>query len=192
MTAKGKHMRRFQWATVPLILAVAASVSCGGGGDSSTGGSTTIYAGGFTPAEPNPGANSVSMFGSASSNIVTLAVNVAGTNDLSGASFDVTFDPAMAEFVNWSAGQLLEQGGHQVVYQLNSQQAGRVIVGISRTTVGTGANAGIPTAIILLRMRVTRAGSSTIAFENADLLNSGNPPAAKQGISFSGGTLTAS
>ena len=176
---------------IAIVLALTGSTSCGGGGDSgaSTNGGNTIYAGSFTPANPTPGANSVALAGSSNQNIVTLAVNVAGTNDVSGAAFDLTFDPAKAEFAGWSPGLLLEQGGHQVTYQMNSQQAGRVIVGVSRTTAGTGADAGIATPVVLLRMRVIGSGSSQIGFTNADLLNSATPPGAKSGISFSGGTL---
>jgi len=176
---------------IAIVLALVGSTSCSGGGDTaaSTGGGNTIYSGAFTPANPTPGANSVALSGSSNQNIVTLAVNVAGTDDVSGAAFDVTFDTSKAEFAGWSPGQLLEQGGHQVTYQLNSQQPGRVIVGISRTTLGSGADAGIATPVVLLRMRVIGSGSSQVGFSNADLLNSANPPAAKSGISFSGGTL---
>jgi hypothetical protein len=177
--------------TIATVLALAGSTSCGGGGDAapSTDGGNTIYSGSFTPDNANPGANAVALGGQGSQNIVTLAVNVAGTNDVSGAAFDLTFDPSKAEFAGWSPGLLLEQGGHQVTYQLNSQQSGRVIVGVSRTTVGSGANAGIATPVVLLRMRVIGSGNSQIGFANADLLNSASPPGAKSGISFSGGTL---
>jgi len=194
MRSKGESMRRLRLLTILLILATAASVSCGGGGDSAPGGGggTTIYSGSFTPDNANPGANTVSVAGSGNTNIVTLWINVSGTNDVSGAAFDVNFDPTMVQYAGWSPGQLLEQGNHQVTYQLNSQQSGRVIVGVSRTTAGTGANATVATPIIVLQFRVTRAGSSSLGFENADLLNSANPPVAKSGISFSGGTLTAS
>jgi len=194
MTAKGEFMRRIQaLLAIPMVLAVAASISCGGGGDSPSGtnNNTTIYSGTFAPDDPNPGANSVALSGSSNQNIVTLAVNVSGTNDVSGAAFDVTFDANKAEFAGWSPGLLLEQGGHQVAYQLNSQQAGRVIVGVSRTTVGAGASAGIATPLVLLRLRAIGAGNSPIGFSNADLLNAANPPATKSGISFSGGTLSA-
>jgi hypothetical protein len=190
---KEKTMRRFHWILIALFLTV--TVSCGGGsgggGVTGGGGGSTIYAGSFTPAEPNPGANSVSLMGSASSNIVTLAVNVTGTNDVFGGSFDLVYDPTMAEFANWAAGSLLESGGHQVSYQVNAQQAGRVIVGVSRTTIGAGADAGISTALVQLRLRVIEAGSSSVRIENADLLDSQNPPGPIAGIAFSGGTLSA-
>jgi len=187
-------MRRIHWtvAVTILSLTLAVTISCGGGGggDSSTGGGTTIVAADFTPLDLNPGANTVSAQGSASSNIVTLSVMVTGTSGVYGASFDLVYDPAVAEFAGYSPGNLLETGGQQVTYQVNAQQAGRVIVGVARTT-GVGVNAGVSTALIQLRLRAIHAGASQIRFENADLLNANNPPTEIVGIAFTGGTLTA-
>ena len=69
-------------------------------------------------------------------------------------------------------------------------EPGRVIVGVARTT-GVGVDAGVSTALIQLRLRAIRSGTATIRFENADLLNSNNPPTEIVGIAFTGGTLTA-
>jgi hypothetical protein len=144
----------------------------------------------FTPSDSNPGANTVSVMGSASSNIVTLNVMVTGTAGVYGAGFDLVFDPTMAEFAGYSPGNLLETGGQQVTYQINALQPGRVIVGVARTT-GTGIDAGVSTALIQLRLRAKQAGTTEVRFENADLLNANNPPSEIVGIAFAGGTLTA-
>jgi hypothetical protein len=96
----------------------------------------------------------------------------------------------VVEFAGWAPGNLLETGGQQVTYQVNAQQSGRVIVGVARTT-GVGIDAGVSTALIQLRLRATSAGTSAISFQNADLLNSNNPPTEIVGIAFTGGTLTA-
>jgi len=184
-------MRRIHWTVAIAILTLAMTISCGGGGgDSPGGGETNIFAADFTPTDLNPGANTVSALGSSSSNIVTLSMMVTGTSGVYGASFDLVYDPDVAEFAGWSPGNLLETGGQQVTYQVNAQQSGRVIVGAARTT-GVGIDAGVSTALIQLRLRVTAAGVSQIRFENADLLNSNNPPTEIVGIAFTGGTLTA-
>jgi hypothetical protein len=185
-------MRRKNWTVALAILTLTVTISCGGGGggDSPTGGGTTIVAADFTPTELNPGANTVSALGSSRSNIVTLSVMVTGTAGVYGASFDLVYDPTVAEFAGYSPGNLLESGGQQVTYQVNAQQAGRVIVGVARTT-GVGIDAGVSTALIQLQLRATSAGASAISFQNADLLNSNNPPTEIVGIAFTGGTLTA-
>jgi hypothetical protein len=184
-------MRRIHWTVAIAILTLAMTISCGGGGgDSPAGGGTTIVAVDFTPTDLNPGANTVSALGSSSSNIVTLSVMVTGTPGVYGASFDLVYDPDVVEFAGWSKGNLLETGGQQVTYQVNAQQSGRVIVGVARTT-GVGIDAGVSTALVQLRLRARAAGVSPIRFENADLLNSNNPPTEIVGIAFTGGTLTA-
>ena len=184
-------MRRIHWTVAIAILTLAMTVSCGGGGgDDSIGGGSDIVAADFTPTDLNPGANTVSALGSSSSNIVTLSVMVTGTAGVYGAAFDLVYDPGVVEFAGWSPGNLLETGGQQVTYQVNANQAGRVIVGVARTT-GAGIDAGVSTALIQLRLRATSSGTSPIRFENADLLNSNNPPTEIVGIAFTGGTLTA-
>ncbi|HXV75659.1 MAG TPA: cohesin domain-containing protein [Candidatus Polarisedimenticolaceae bacterium] len=180
---------------LPLLL-VTSLVACGGGGETSglsggPGGGSGILAGNFTPDNPDPGANTVSIHGSSNTNIVTLNVTVTGVTDVFGASFDVTYDPTMTEFVNWSPGSLLESNNQQVSYQINSQQAGRLVVGVARTTPSGGANAGISTGLVKLLFRVTQAGASQVRFERAGLLNSADPPQSIGGIVFAGGTLTA-
>ena len=141
-------MRRIHWTVAIAILTLTVTISCGGGGgDSSTGGGSTIVAADFTPTDLNPGANTVTVQGSASSNIVTLSAMVTGTAGVYGASFDLVFDPGVAEFAGHSPGNLLETGGQQVTYQVNAQQAGRVIVGVARTTgVGIAFTGGTLTA----------------------------------------------
>lgn len=178
-----------------VVMGVVLTLACGGGGGgdvvSGGGGGSTIVAASFTPEIASPGANNVSTVGSPNSNIVTVTVMVTGTSDVYGASFDLVFDPTVAEFVGWSPGTLLESGGRQVSYQVNSQLPGRVVVGASRTQPIGGADAGVSTGLIQLRLRANRAGTTSVRFENADLLDSQNPPQDIGGIQFSGGTLVA-
>lgn len=184
-------MSRIHWTVVIAITTLALTLACSGGGGNVP--TDEIIEPGeladFTPANPNPGANSVSVQGSVTSNIAVLSVMVTGTAGVYGASFDLIFDPDIAEFVGYLPGNLLEAGGQQVVYQVNAHHAGRVIVGVARTT-GTGIDAGVSTALIELRLRVKRLGVSPVSFEGAELLNSNNPPTEIVGIGFTGGTLT--
>jgi hypothetical protein len=175
-------------------LVIACLLGCGGGG-SGDGGPSNNYAGSFTPDTQSPGANTVYTTGTSGSgsnaSLVTVNVIVNDTADIYGASFDVTFDPSKAQFVNYSAGELLEFGGQSVSYQVNATTPGRLVVGVARTSGGLGVTVTDARILIRLTLRVTDAGASAVRFGNPALLNSQNPPTPKSGIAFFGGTLTA-
>jgi len=183
-------MRRF--GTIATWVLLVAVVGCGGGGSSPSPASN--FAGSFTPDAQNPGANTVYMTGTpgagSNASLVTLHVYVNDTSDVFGASFDLSFDPAMAQFVNWTAGQVLEFGGQSVSYQINASTPGRVVVGVARTSGGIGVTVPDAQALVHLTLRVTDVGSSSVQFTNPALLNSQNPPQPKTGVTFFGGTLT--
>ena len=181
----------------PVAVCLAIAVSCGGGGTSGSpipedpGGSTNL-AGGFTPEEANPGDGTVAMaLGAASGNLVTIEVNVTGVDNLFSADFNVTYDPQRAEFVNWSAGTILETGGNSPSYFLTATQPGTITVGATRTGGGSGGvDVGSSQTLIHLVFRVTEVGSSTLAFEQAALLDAQDLPQQIPGLSWYGGTLT--
>ena len=183
-------MHRF--LAIATAVMVALVVGCGGGGSGESG--SASFAGSFTPDLQSPGVNTVYMTGSAgagsTANLVTVHVYVSNTADIYGASFDLTFDPGMAQFVNWTRGQVLEFGNQPVSYQINASTPGRVVVGVARTTGGVGVTVPDAQALIHLTLRVTDAGSSAVGFSNPALLNSQNPPQPKTGVTFFGGTLT--
>jgi len=188
-------MRCFIVAAAALCL--AASLSCGGGGTSASpipedpGGSTGL-AGGFTPDQASPPDGSVAMaLGLVSGNLVTIEVNVTGVNDVFSADFDVTFDPQQADFVNWSAGTLLETGGNSPSYFLTATQPGTITVGATRTGGSSGGvDVGASQTLIHLMFRVTEVGSSAVAFQQAALLDARDLPQPIPGLSWYGGTLT--
>jgi Cohesin domain len=184
-------MDRYRALASWLLLAFVAG--CGGGGASESG-SASNFAGSFTPDAQNPGANTVYMTGTPGSgsnaNLVTVHVFVSNTSDVYGASFDLEFDPNMAQFVNWTAGQVLEFGGQSVSYQINASTPGRVVVGVARTSGGVGVTVPDEKPLIHLTLRVTDAGSTAVGFTSPALLNSQNPPQPKTGVTFFGGTLT--
>ena len=85
--------------TIVLSLALLAIVTaCGsGGGD---GGGEKNFTAGFTPDEPNPGADSVAMAESAAGGgQVLIDINITDTTTgVFGAAFTVTYDTSKATF----------------------------------------------------------------------------------------------
>jgi len=191
----GMVMRRYLASLAAVCLGVA--VSCGGGGTSESpvpgdpGGSTNL-AGSFTPTQADPGDGTVAMaLDGASGDLVTVAVNVTGVNDVFSADFEVTYDPQQAEFINWSAGTLLETGGNAPSYFLTATQAGLLTVGATRTGGGSGGvDVGASQTLIHLLFRVREPGASDLGFQRASLLDAQDPPQPIAGLSWYGGTLT--
>jgi len=187
-----------RWNVVMLAaICLGAAVCCGGGGTSESpipedpGGSTPL-AGSFTPELASPGDGTVAMaLGGASGNLVTVEVNVTGVDDVFSADFDVTYDPQQAEFVNWSAGTLLETGGNTPSYILTAVQPGLVTVGATRTGGSSGGvDVGASQTLINLLFRVTEPGASALTFQSASLLDAQDLPQPIPGLSWFGGTLT--
>jgi hypothetical protein len=183
-------LKRIFSMTALACLSVAAA--CGGGGGDSgvvSGGSSTITAS-FVAGETNPQAGSVSMAqDSVSGDVVTIRIRVTDTQGIYGAAFDVIYDPATTTYVGWAPGTLLEQGGNAPNYTVSSPQAGRVVVGASRTGNVSAVNA-VGTAVLLrLSFRARQTGSSPINFQAASLSDAQVPPQALLGIHWSGGLL---
>jgi len=173
-------MRRITLAA--LLLAALATASVGAAGTSSA------VAGGFRPDPIQPGRGSVSMVeGTRSEDVVTIRVSATGATDVFGAAFDVTYDPSGAEYVGWSRGTLLEQGGNAPNYTVARPRDGAVIVGASRTGPGGVTASGQP--IVSLSFRVRRRGAFPLAFRNAALYDSRKPPQPIGGIAWLAGSL---
>jgi len=187
-------MRRVGLVSSLVLFLVATA--CGGGGDRSAvpggpGGSSNL-AGSLTPDQPTPPPGSVSMQSAATSgNLVVVRFDVTDPSDVYGAAFDVVFDTAMAEYVTWAPGTLLESGGQSVAYQVSNASAGRVVVGASRSGSSSGATATGSQALITLTFRVIEAGTSTLGFQSATLLDSQSPPQPIPGTTWAGATLVA-
>jgi hypothetical protein len=178
-----------------FLAIVAAATACGGGGgggssDGGTagGGSQSPVSASFTPDEPAPGNNTVAMAESSRvGDLVTIRVNVVGVNGVYGAAFDVTFDSSKLDYVGWSAGTLLEQGGNAPNYSVVLSQAGQLVIGASRTG-NTGVNAS-GQSLVNLTFRVETTGTFPIAIENPALYDSQIPPQVIPGISWFAGSL---
>ena len=188
---------RLRDALTILLCAMLATLSAACGGGSGGGGGEAApapsFAGSFTPDTDTPGSQTVSMAqASTSGDLVTLEVNITDTVDVYGASFTVAFDPGAAQFIRRAPGSVLESGGEIVLYQHSVPQPGRLEVGVARIEDNPGADVSGTGALVTLTFRVTSAGTSTVSFENADLLNSQPPqPQPIPGLSWSGGTLVA-
>jgi hypothetical protein len=172
---------------------LSSAVACSGGGGAapvlSSGGSS--LAAGFAAAQP-PGPNKTTMGqGASSGDLVTVSVNVTDTNGIYGAAFDVTFDPARAQYVSWSRGALLETGGHTPTYQVDSSQAGTVVVAATRNGSVAAVNAVGTKNLINLTFRVTLAGDTPLTFGSPELFDGQVPPQAISGVSWFAGSLQA-
>ncbi len=178
--------------TFVLVVLASVAVACGGGGGGSTGGVVGPSGGPlsatFIPDQPSPGNQTVAMAaGSASGDAFTVLVNVTGVSDVYGAAFDVDFNPSYVDYVGYSAGSLLEQGGVVVNYTVASPQAGSVVVGASRTGNVPGVDVTTSQTLVRLTFRVKTQGSFPLTFGNAALLDSGVHPVA--GLIWYGGSL---
>jgi hypothetical protein len=176
-----------------LLAVLAVATSCGGGGGSSdggtVGGSQNNVVAAFTADEPSPPSSSVALAqGTATGNLVTVRVNVVGVNGVYGGAFDLTFDAAKVDYVSYSAGTLLEQGGNTPNYSVGVAQSGRLVVGASRTG-STAVNAS-GQAIVQVTFRVKQTGTSAVAIENMQLYGNQVPPQPIGGISWFAGSLS--
>jgi len=167
-------------------------VACGGGGggDVVRGPSSNLEAS-FTAAMTNPGANTVNMgAGTAADDHVTVRVRVTDTSGVYGAAFDLIYNPIMVEYIDWSPGSFLEQGGQTPNYTVQEQQPGRVVVGVSRTGNAGGATATGSPVLVDVVFRVIQAGNSNVTIQNGVLTNNQIPPGALSGIVWFGGYVT--
>ena len=182
-----------QVSRTSLLLVLAAAVAaCGGGGGGSGGGvvSPSLSAS-FLPDTPNPGANSVSMAeGAASGDVVTVQVRVTDTNDVYGAAFDVTWnDPSIAQYLGWSPGTLLEEGGNVPNYTVEGSVPGRVVVGAARSGNVSGVDVSGTRVLIALDFRLLRTALTPAVFTaNPQLYDSQLQPIA---VSWHAGSLQA-
>lgn len=188
-------------ALLITISALAAfSEGCGGGSSDGGllggGGGSTVVAANFTPEEPNPSSNTTAMApASSAGDTVTVAVNVTGTNGISSAGMDVTFDPAKVEWdpVDWSAGDVFPPCGGQLgdtLCLVSSPEPGRIVISLAPTghpppsidVSGTGT-------LVHLVFRATEVGNSSLGFENMALFDSSVTEI--PGVTWHGGTLVA-
>ena len=184
--------------SLAALMILVGTTACGGGSKSAAPinpggpGSNNLTAG-FTPSNPggsNTAGLQVAPGSSGGGGALTVQMGLEGTDDVFGASFDISFDPAMVEFVSWSEGTLLENQGTPF-YLVSAATPGRVVVGAALPGSSSGYDVNASEPLINLTFRMLQAGSAPLSIENASLDDSQSPPQAIPGINWFGGTLTA-
>jgi hypothetical protein len=175
-----------------LVACLALITACGGGGATATPeppvNSTNVVAS-FTPDQAAPGPSTVSMKqGTKSGDHVTVEVQVTDTGDVYGVAFDLVYDASNTTYTNWSAGSLLEAGGHNPTYQVGTAQPGRLVVAATRNAVA-GTDASGSKTIMKLTFRVEEAGAFPTTIQNGALYNDQSLQPVP-GINWFAGTLT--
>ncbi len=177
-----------------LILCVTACGSSGGDGGVAGGGPAPIPSGlaaTFTPAQSNPGPDTISLAtGATSGDEITLLVNVTNTDTVYGAAFDLLYDASRVTFRRYRAGTLLEQDGHTPFYQASTPVAGRLVVAATRQGNVPAVDVTGTDPLIELTFRVSTAGISDLSFIlSASLFDDNVPPEPLPSLSWYGGSL---
>jgi hypothetical protein len=185
-----------------IVALVAAALSCGGGGSSggTIGPGPNPVTASFVPDPNAPSPTSaltVTMAqGAASDDLVTVEVNVAGTSGVYGAAFDLVCDsqygcnPTKVEFVEPSAGSLLEQGSNAPNYTATATGVWPVVLGVSRSGAVPGIDVTTPKTLVNLAFRVKATGTFNLEVRNAALIDSAGQPI--PGVAWYAGSLQGS
>jgi len=124
----------------------------------------------FTPANGNPGANSVSLqLNATEANRLDLDVRLTTVDNVASMAFDLTYNPAVLSFVSFAEGTFFDQDGQTVSILVDENPAGRLIVGVARLgDVGGVSGSGVS---LTLTFNGAGNGGSAFGFENNSLLD---------------------
>ncbi len=173
---------------IALVALVAVSTACTSGSSDDPVG--PVLSAGFVPDEPNPGPDTVSAGeGGIGGNLVTVDINVTETTGMYGAAFDLTYSPSMANYVDFTEGNLFEQGGHTPFYDVQEPQNGQLVVVVTRQGGVPVVNASGTVTMIGLTFEVVQEGGSSVSFEAFALLDDQTAQPIPN-ISWFGGSLT--
>ncbi len=176
---------------IALVALVAVSTACSSGSGDDPVVSPPIATAGFVPDEPNPGSDTVSAGeGEIGGNLVTVDINVTDTNGMYGAAFDLKYNPATANYVGFTEGNLFEQGGHTPFYDVQEPQNGQLVVVVTRQGSVPGVNASGTVTIISLTFELIQEGGSDVSFDAFALLDDQTLPQPIPNLSWFGGSLT--
>jgi hypothetical protein len=172
-----------------VLIGTAVLLGCGGGSGDGGVVAPTVTAD-FLADEPTPPASTVAMEkGAASSDLVTVRVDVTGVSDVYGAAFEVAFDGTLADFVGFTKGTFFEQGAHVPTYQVSSPGSGQIVVGITRNGAVPGVGTTASRTVVNLTFRVKRAGTGDVTLPDAVLYDAQIQPQPVAGISWHTGSL---
>lgn len=143
----------------------------------------------FTPANGNPGANTVTLqLNATSGNRLDLDVQITSVNNVGSMAFDLTYNPSVLSYVQASEGTFFNQDGAPVSVLVDENPAGTLIVGVARL----GDVGGVSGSGVALTLTFSGAGNggSALGFANNSLLDPDLNPL--DGIQWFGGDATVS
>ncbi len=199
-------MRAATWTRILLLAmtlgAAALAPSCGGSNDN--GGMTGGVVATFAAAEPNPGANEMTMQpGTVSGTTFNVRITATDVTDFFGAAFTVDL-PANVGFVSLDSSQSFLRDGSfptaNLLFTATAPTGNKVIVAATRLNAGTysGVNVTGTRDLVTLTLRVSATMSaSAITFDTTtplEVRNSVQPPLEGQliPVTWSGGAVSAS
>jgi hypothetical protein len=123
--------------------------------------------------------------------VVVIDLVVTDVSDLFATSFDLTFDQTRVVLATVSTTtSVLTSDGAPLLRQVTTIATGHVHVALTRSQVTTGVDVqGGATLATLTFLRAGTGGSTTLNFTDAELLDSGTPPAPIPGITFRAGSF---
>ena len=173
-----------------LLLALAALALAASGCDEGGPQDPVLVCIDFTSASGAAGVTSVL---SADSTCDVADVEITATNitDVFALDVEILYDPAIAAFSSaLTVDSFLRSDGADLVVIISEPEAGRVVLGVSRTAA-TGVDIGAdPQQIAVMRFLNTgMTGSGVVGLSDECLLGSETPPLPKVGLVCTGGTL---
>ncbi len=179
-------MKRESIVGSAVLLACLLASGCGG---SDYGGTSGLQAS-FTAEQPAPGPASVSLEpGRATGDMIEVRVQLTDIGDVYGAAFYVVLDPAIASYVSYAAGEILEGDGQDPLYLVDAGQPGRIIVSANRLGPVGGIDVTGSRTLLTLTLRVVGVGVSGATFDSPALYDSQLQPQPMPGIQWFGGEI---
>jgi hypothetical protein len=178
--------RRRAIAAGTLAAVLLLAVGCGSGG----GGYASRIAATFVPDRSTPEPASVTLGpGPATDDLVTVHATITDVAGVYGAAFYLLLDPAIASYVSYTPGEVLETGGHSPVYLVDASQPGLVVFSASRLGAVATVDVSGTRRLVSLTFRVGAVGSAPLSFQAAVLYDDQLQPQPLPGIQWFGGTL---
>lgn len=192
-----RESRRFITAglTAAMVASPLLGLACGGGGDHSHVTPPMLFT---CSGAAVVGADQISLScpsGTASPLLVTVVIGGPTSPDIYGIKFDLVYMPTIMTFQAAAIeGTLLKQGGATATVIATSPPGdpGRVVVSVTRIGPGGGAqsNAATTPVVVLAFAATDFRGSTTLGFENTQVVDSTLAPIVA--IQFASSPLTVS
>lgn len=180
-----------------IILTAIFTLCCGGSGGSNPAGVVAdvippSLVASFTPDKSSPDDMDVTLQNrSQSGDSITVDVVITGVNDVYSLALDLVYDGELIDYLNFTEGDFLSEGGTVQTSFLVSEQSNRIVIGASRLGQVGGVNTSGDEILMSIGFKVKKVGSGLVTFENNSVLDSsGVTPI--QGVEWFGGTASGS